>query len=163
MAPAVRPQGVERDIVHLELVVGVGQDAGDTGQESHGPPVVRAEVQAPLIVVVCVEIVPDHGLPPDHLAQLADGLAGDLVRHHPTARPHHADACVQFVPDHGEVLALLHLGARVRVAVLGGAEEEDAGLPRLQVHLVRQVRLRLGGGGELLAVLLAQGVLDVVE
>ena len=63
-APQPTGERVHRHKVHLVLAVRVGEHAAECFIQLYRTAVVRPQEQAPLVVVVGVDVVPDHGPPP---------------------------------------------------------------------------------------------------
>ena len=71
-------QGVDGHKVGLELAVWVGEHSLQPGDELCGAALVGAQEQPLLVVVVGVDVVPDHRRSPEDLGHLFYGLHGDV-------------------------------------------------------------------------------------
>lgn len=117
---------------------------------------------APGVVVVGMDVVPDERLAADDLGEGADGLWGDDLRDDAGPGPEDVDRGGEQGADGGEVRALCHGGLGARVAVLGGAEH-DAAVWVGGDDGVGDIDLGVGRGGKDVGVLGAQVGLNVVK
>jgi hypothetical protein len=108
---------VYRDVVGFKLAVRVRQDTVQVGVQLHGPTRIRAEVDASLVVVVRVNVVPDDGFALQHLAQLLNRFFCDDFRNDFVTGPHDIDIGIQFITERVEIFGLLDTRYRTCFAV----------------------------------------------
>ena len=99
-------QGDQGGDVEAVLAVGVGHGPGEIarGRDASVAAKVWPEEESLVVVVIGVDVVPDDGLPLDHLGQGPALLGGDHLRHHHGPCPEHVDAPVQLLPDGLQIL-----------------------------------------------------------
>ncbi|MBK8085357.1 MAG: hypothetical protein IPK28_16900 [Devosia sp.] len=135
---------MHRDEIGLELVVGVGDDAVDQRQDLVAPPPKRSGENAADVVVVGVEIVPDHRLAAQHRADLRQARRADRFRDDLRAGPEHPDRRIETAAQLVEVGRARHVVAGEGRTILCGAQDHHR-LGQLCPHMresrIGEVRL----------------------
>src|SRR5437868_9292131 len=115
--------------IGLEFVVGIGDEACDLRQYVGLAPAERPGIDASYVVIIGMEILPDHRLALEHAREVLERLRRDFFRDDLGPRPENLDAGRQPLPDFPEISRLADIAARHAAAIFGRAEEQPAVRP----------------------------------